>query len=104
MALYYAKAPVEKQMATGLVGSFDIELPPGDDHREIRAGLTLPWDVHVWNIFPHMHMLGREMKVTATLPDGTQKALVWVKDWDFNWQMTYHYTEPVALPKGTKID
>jgi hypothetical protein len=50
-----------------------------------------------------MHMLGHEMKVTATLPDGTVKPLVWIKDWDFNWQATYLYREPLALPKGTKL-
>jgi hypothetical protein len=50
-----------------------------------------------------MHLLGKEMKVWATLPDGTEKPLVWIKDWDFNWQMTYFLKEPLAAPKGTKI-
>ena len=50
-----------------------------------------------------MHLLGKEMKVWAELPDGTEKPLVWIKDWDFNWQMTYFLKEPIAAPKGTKI-
>jgi len=50
-----------------------------------------------------MHLLGTEMKVTATYPTGEQKSLVWVKPWDFNWQETYVYKEPVALPRGTRI-
>ena len=50
-----------------------------------------------------MHLLGREMKVWATLPDGSEKPLVWIKDWDFNWQATYYLKEPMALPKGTKV-
>jgi hypothetical protein len=44
------------------------------------------------------------MKATATLPDGSTKPLLWIKDWDFNWQDRYTYREPVVLPKGTRID
>jgi hypothetical protein len=44
------------------------------------------------------------MKVTATLPDGSTKPLIWIKDWDFNWQNAYRYRTPIDLPKGTRID
>lgn len=104
MALYFANGPIEKRLQTWPVGNMFFELQPGLAHQEVRAGLTLPVDIHLWSIFPHMHMLGHEMKVTATLPDGTVKPLVWIKDWDFNWQATYLYREPLALPKGTKLD
>ena len=43
------------------------------------------------------------MKATATLPDGTTRPLIWIKEWDFNWQDEYRYVEPVYLPKGTAI-
>jgi thiol-disulfide isomerase/thioredoxin len=103
MALYFAKGPVEKRLQTWTVGNMFFELPAGQAHQEVHADLTLPVDVHMWSIFPHMHMLGHEMKVTATLPNGTVKPLVWIKDWDFNWQATYLYREPLALPRGTKL-
>jgi len=51
-----------------------------------------------------MHLLGREMKVTAILPDGTTKPMIWIKDWDFNWQGQYLYEKPMTLPKGTKLE
>jgi hypothetical protein len=38
-----------------------------------------------------MHWLGKQMKVTATLPDGTVKPIIWIKDWDFDWQDQYQY-------------
>ena len=52
----------------------------------------------------HAHYLAREMKATATLPDGSTKPLIWINDWDFNWQDSYVYKEPFTLPKGTRID
>jgi len=51
-----------------------------------------------------MHLLGREMKATATLPSGEVKPLVWIKKWDFNWQGQYMYVDPIWLPQGTRID
>ena len=68
--------------------------------------MVIPADVTVLNIMPHMHLLGKEMKVTATLPgpNGETKDLVWVKNWDYRWQDSYRYKEPLFLPKGTRID
>jgi hypothetical protein len=51
-----------------------------------------------------MHLLGREMKVTATYPDGTVRLLIHIDDWDFNWQSTYTFAQPIPLPAGTRID
>ena len=50
-----------------------------------------------------MHQLGKSMTVTLTLPDGTQKLLIDVPDWDFNWQNTYRYKEPIKLPRGSLL-
>ncbi len=58
----------------------------------------------VYSAMAHAHYLAREMKATATLPDGSTQPLLWIKDWDFNWQDSYVYKEPFTLPKGTRID
>jgi tetratricopeptide (TPR) repeat protein len=43
------------------------------------------------------------MKVDATLPDGTMKPLVEIKDFDEKWHDDYQFAEPVRIPKGTRI-
>ena len=52
---------------------------------------------------PHMHMLGKEIKVTLTPPGGTKETLLDIKDWDYNWQETYLLKERLAIKKGTKM-
>jgi len=104
VGLHFAKGRVDRVMRVVAVINAGFDLKPGLAHQEVRQSLTLPVDVHVWTVFPHMHMLGREMKMTATLPNGKTLPMVWVNDWDFNWQESYHYKEPLALPKGTRID
>src|SRR5262249_31655897 len=67
------------------------------------AELTTPADVTLYNVTPHMHLLGKEMTVTAVGPDGAKTPLVRVPDWDFNWQTSYAFREPLKLRKGTRI-
>ena len=81
-----------------------IDIPAGEKAYTIQSSATMPVDVKLFAVNPHAHYLGKEMKATATLPDGTTRPLLWIQDWDFNWQDGYNYKEPVVLPKGTRID
>ena len=58
----------------------------------------------VYSAGAHAHYLARQMIATATLPDGSTRSLLRIKDWDFNWQDGYVYKQPFTLPKGTRID
>lgn len=94
---------VKQEMRTAAMINTVFRLKPGEARQEVKCGLTLPVDATIWSVFPHMHLLGREMKITAKLPSGEEKPIVWVNDWDFNWQETYRYKEPLSLPKGTRV-
>lgn len=87
-----------------LVVNRRIDIAPNDSHYLVKASLEMPRDVELSGITPHAHYLCREMKITAHLPDGTEKPLIWIKDWDFNWQGSYRYAKPVSLPKGTRVE
>ena len=39
----------------------------------------------------------------GALPDGTDRPLITIRDWDFRWQDVYRYATPFVLPKGTTI-
>ena len=64
----------------------------------------LPVDVEVQAVQPHAHYRAREVKGTATLPDGRSTPLIYIKDWDYRWQHVYRYVTPLPLPKGTRIE
>ncbi|HTE19217.1 MAG TPA: redoxin domain-containing protein, partial [Armatimonadota bacterium] len=91
IGVYFAKEPVKKQVRTLPLTNLAIDIPPGAARHEVKAGITVPFDAEAIAITPHMHLLGREMKVTATLPDGSVKNMVLIKDWDYRWQDTYIY-------------
>jgi tetratricopeptide (TPR) repeat protein len=54
-------------------------------------------------VYPHAHYLGREMRTTATLPDGSVKTLLHIPRWNFHWQQDYRFVTPIQLPRGTKL-
>jgi peroxiredoxin len=104
VGLHFATGPIDKEARALPIVNMGLQIPPGVARQEIRATAHIPTDVTARVVIPHMHLLGREMKITATLPDGAVKPMVWIKDWDFNWQETYVFKEPMKLPKGSRID
>ena len=30
--------------------------------------------------------------------------MLWIDDWDYDWQGQYHFARQVPLPKGTRLD
>ena len=104
LGLKFAKEPPVKGLTLYVLGNEKIDIPAGDSHYVVKASGILPMDSEAIAIFPHAHYLCKDMKVDAHLPDGTVKPLIWIKDWDFNWQGAYRYKDPVMLPKGTQLD
>jgi hypothetical protein len=103
VGITFSKNPPVKGLTLLTVGNANIDIPAGEDHYVVKASATLPTDAEVIGVFPHAHYLCKDMKVEAKLPDGTVQPLIWIKDWDFNWQGSYRYESPVKLPKGTEI-
>jgi mono/diheme cytochrome c family protein len=102
--LTLAKEPPTKGLTLFVLGNQKIDIPAGDNHYVVKASGVLPMDVEAIAVFPHAHYLCKDMKVNAHLPDGTARSLIWIKDWDFNWQGAYRYASPMKLPQGTRLD
>jgi Flp pilus assembly protein TadD/mono/diheme cytochrome c family protein len=104
IGLYFAKQPPRRISRDISVNSYAIDVQPGEQNYKVRSFSYVPFDAEALSIFPHAHYLAREMKASATFPDGTVTPLLSIKDWDFDWQEEYWYAVPVRLPQGTRID
>jgi tetratricopeptide (TPR) repeat protein len=85
------------------LGRQDIDIAPGEKTYTVTDSYTLPVDVEVQAVQPHAHYRAREVRGTATLPDGSTRSLITITKWDFRWQHLYRYEAPFALPKGTVV-
>lgn len=104
IGLYFQKEPPKHAPLDITLGRIDINIPPGDKHYKITDYQYVMQSVDLVGIIPHCHKLCKEVKAHATLPDGKVVPLIWIKDWDFNWQEQYRYVKPILLPQGTRID
>ncbi|MGB3586366.1 MAG: cytochrome c, partial [Tunicatimonas sp.] len=50
-----------------------------------------------------MHTLGQSFIAYAITPAGETIPLVRINDWDFNWQSTYVFREPLTIPERSII-
>jgi len=103
LGLFFGDEPTQGRSVM-LMGNVGIDIPAGESHYVVKASRTITADADLLGITPHAHYLCKDMKVTAHLPDGTVTPLIWIKDWDFNWQGAYTYASPLNLPKGTRVD
>jgi mono/diheme cytochrome c family protein len=81
-----------------------VDIPAGDKRYEKSDSFVLPVAVEAFGVNAHAHYLGKEMEMTATLPDGAVIDLLRINDFDFNWQEQYQFADFVRLPKGTRLD
>ena len=80
-----------------------FRIPPQDPNHEVTECHTFAKDIYVTSLTPHMHFRGKSMRIEASYPDGRKETLLWVPDYNFNWQITYRAAQPVFLPKGTRV-
>ena len=104
VAFYFAREPVSRYVDGVVIGTQDLDIPPGEESYWRRFSMDVPAGMTLTDVTPHMHFLGREFISVATLPDGREQPLIRIADWDFRWQNTFTYREPVHLPAGSRID
>ena len=104
VGIYFAPKTAKRRIAELFVANMELAIPPGERRFHHHAEYTLPIAVTLHSVLPHTHLLGRELRATATLPSGHVEPLIEITDWDFNWQGYYFYAQPITLPAGTKLE
>jgi hypothetical protein len=106
VGLYFAKKPVEHPYQPIVLGpkGFVFVIPPGEAEHKIAGAVYLQSDCTMYSVMPHMHLIGKSVKVSMTPPGGQKTTLVSIDAWDYNWQETYWFKEPLKLKAGTKLE
>ncbi|WZO97831.1 AhpC/TSA family protein [Isosphaeraceae bacterium EP7] len=105
LGIHFARKPIRQslQWISACADPETFELPPDESRILVEAELTIPMDVDLHAITPHMHLLGRMITASVNTPDGRTRPLIHIDDWDFNRQDTYYLREPMHLPEGSVI-
>ena len=84
VGLYFSDTPPTRVPALLRLTRQDIDIPAGENRHVITTSYQLPIDINVYTVQPHAHNLAKQIESFATLPDGSTKRLLSIKDWDFN--------------------
>ena len=60
-------------------------------------------DYSFMSVFPHMHLLGKDMQCIAVTPTNDTINLIRINNWDFEWQGFYFYKTFIKIPAGSMI-
>jgi hypothetical protein len=95
-------AKPEKVVVSGAVVNSELAIPP-NSKTELYYGQTLEEDIRILAFMPHMHYRGAEAQVFLKHPDGRVDTLLSVPKYDFQWQVSYDFLEPLLAVRGSEI-
>ena len=75
VGLYFASSPPTQAFTTiqlpPIFGVFEgLDIPADEGHYTIKDSFVIPIDVRAFSVGAHAHYLGKQMRLTATLPNG----------------------------------
>jgi len=57
----------------------------------------------VYSAALHMHQLGTQGTLSITRPSGETDCLLQIDDWDFHWQGSYGFVDPIRIEPGDEL-
>jgi hypothetical protein len=98
IGLYFSRQPVKKELGVVPIVNANFTIPANNPNYQVNAAFPVPpgLDAHAIGIAPHMHLLGKKMKVESRTT-GKTDCLIDIQDWNFNWQGVYYFKDSVPL-------
>jgi hypothetical protein len=107
--VFYATSKPRRPIQEFQMGTYGVSptvpalvIPP-DRVMTFHSDFTLPFDISVLTINPHMHLLGKSFLAYALTLQGDTIPLIRINKWDFRWQYFYTFKNMLKLPKGAVI-
>jgi hypothetical protein len=99
---------LEKAAATGVAAASVLQGPPvnvapGGQATRTRAELVLDEAAALQAAYPEVGPGTTSLELSAVLPDGAIKPLMWLRDYRLDWPSPYVSVDPVPLPRGTRL-
>jgi hypothetical protein len=101
---YFSQSPPKRptrEFILGTSGIAPVEPPlsiPPDSVKKFIVKYSVPEDISLLTINPHMHLLGKSFKAYVLLPAGDTLRLISIPRWDFRWQYFYTFDNILKIP------
>lgn len=96
-----AYAPLLEHSQTMVNGPLFI---PANTTKTFWSTMTTPVKGTLISVFPHMHLLGKSIKVWGIAPGSADTIpIIDIPRWDFHWQGDYMFQKPLVVEAGTQL-
>ncbi len=102
--LHFTDGAPDRELQLQAMAQPGLNIPAGESNDVETTSLTLPANVEVFGIAPHMHLLGTSTRAWAESPNGDETCLIDIPKWDFSWQGFYATKDPIVLERGTTVN
>jgi hypothetical protein len=105
---FYPQSTVIREITTdflineGLFGA-PFYLPPNQITSITGSFGPTIQDFSFMSVFPHMHLLGKDLECIAVTPTNDTINLIKINNWDFEWQGSYFFKNFLKIPAGSMI-
>lgn len=104
--IYFYDEPVigfREILAGSYLQNWDFELTANEITPVSATIESVPYDLTVMSVFPHMHLLGKSIEAYAINPDGDTLPYIRIPKWDFDWQDFYWFEYMQHMPIGSQL-
>ncbi|HRH67155.1 MAG TPA: hypothetical protein PLU53_12710 [Bacteroidia bacterium] len=107
--VFFSPLPPKRPLHEFILGTSGISaitppliIQPGSVSKFITS-YTVPEDISIVTVNPHMHLLGKSFFAFALTPQQDTIRLIRIPRWDFRWQYFYTFRKIVKVPAGSTI-
>ncbi len=107
--VFFSPSPPKRPLREFIMGTSGISkiqpplvIAPGTV-QTFTTTYTVPEDISIVTINPHMHLLGKSFLAYAVTPSGDTIRLINIPRWDFRWQYFYTYKKILKIPAGSTM-
>lgn len=107
--IYFGSKPPKRPISEFQMGTLGIApvqpelIVPANSIKTFHIQATMPEDISLVSIVPHMHLIGKSFWAYAIKPSGDTIPLIKIHNWDFRWQYFYQFTHLLKIPRGSTI-
>lgn len=104
LALKLADRPPLREVRTVALRQTSLTIPPGAASAQVQVSVTFEEPVGVISVVPHAHRRGRSFRYRLRYPDRREETILSIARFNWLWELTYRFAEPVELPAGTTLE
>jgi hypothetical protein len=100
---YPDETPIREVLTASVIQSWSFMLPANQITEVTAEFNTIPVDISVFSVFPHMHLLGKSIQSHGISPDNDTIPFIRINHWDFHWQQFYAFRNLVRVPANSTM-